>query len=146
MQNGLRSFFLAPFRADRATAVSDIIVRMAVDDLIQKTAAAAHGMSVYVWSAFLAGTRFRAKIAPWVARFGRGLPGQHGVHARGFAGCVEGRGASYGAPRAAPWNRGQLRDARFYRANFSLLPARGVPGLRAMAFGAHGGSRYQPNQ
>ena len=146
MQNGLRSSFLAPFRADRATAVSGIIVLMAVDDLRQETAAAAHGMSVYVWSAFLAGTRFRAKIAPWVARFGRGLPGQHGVHARGVAGCVECRGASYGAPQAAPWNRGQLRDARFYRANFSLLPARGAPGLRAMAFGAHGGSRYQPNQ
>ena len=119
---------------------------MADDDLRRSSAAAAREMSVYVWSAFLAGTRFRAKIAPWVARFGRGLPGQHGVHARGFAGCVECRGASYGAPQAAPWNRGQLRDARFYRANFSLLPARGVPGLRAMAFGALGGSRYQPNQ
>ena len=146
MKNDTRQPLVAPYRADRATAVSGIVVRMAVDDLRQKAAAAAHGMSVYVWSAFLAGTRFRAKIAPWVARFGRGLPGQHGVHALGFAGCVEGRGASYGAPRAAPWNRGQLRDARFYRANFSLLPARGVPGLRAMAFGAHGGSRYQPNQ
>ena len=146
MQKAIRSAFLAPFRADRATAASDIVQHVAADDLRHLTEAAAHGIPVYVWSAFLAGTRFRAKIAPWVARFGRGLPGQHGVHALGFAGCVEGRGASYGAPRAAPWNRGQLRDARFYRANFSLLPARGAPGLRAMAFGAHGGSRYQPNQ
>ena len=97
MKNDTRQPLAAPYRADRATAASGIVVRMAVDDLRQKAAAAAHGMSVYVWSAFLAGTRFRAKIAPWVARFGRGLPGQHGVHARGFAGCVEGRGASYGA-------------------------------------------------
>jgi len=50
----IRSSFLAPFRADRATAVSDIIVRVAADDLRQKAAAEAHGMSVYVWSAFLA--------------------------------------------------------------------------------------------
>ena len=72
--------------------MSGIIVRMAVDDLRQETAAAAHGMSVYVWSAFLAGTRFRAKIAPWVARFGRDLPSHHGVHARGFGGCIEATG------------------------------------------------------
>ena len=50
----MRSSFLAPFRADRATAVSDIIVRAAADDLRQKAAAEAHGMSVYAWSAFLA--------------------------------------------------------------------------------------------
>ena len=31
-------------RADRATAVSDIIVRVAADDLRQKTAAEAHGI------------------------------------------------------------------------------------------------------
>ena len=55
----MRSSFLAPFRADRATAVSDIIVRVAAEDLRQKAAAGAHGMSVYVWSAFL----HRANIA-----------------------------------------------------------------------------------
>ena len=92
MKNDTRQPFLAPFRADRATAASGIVVRMAVDDLRQKAAAAAHGMSVYVWSAFLAGTRFRAKIAPWVARFGRDLPSHHGVHARGFGGCIEAAG------------------------------------------------------
>ena len=54
MQNDLRSSLLAPFRADRATAVSDIIVRVTADDLRQKAAAEAHGMSVYAWSAFLA--------------------------------------------------------------------------------------------
>ena len=52
MKKDLRSSFLAQFRADRATAVSDIIVRVAADDLRQKAAAEAHGMSVYVWSAF----------------------------------------------------------------------------------------------
>ena len=45
-------------------------------------------MSVYVWSAFLAGTLFRAKIAPWVARFGRGLPSHHDVHMRGSGGLA----------------------------------------------------------
>ena len=42
----LDSLFLAPFRADRATAVLGIVVRMTVDNLRQKAAAAAHGMSV----------------------------------------------------------------------------------------------------
>ena len=92
MKNDTRQPLAAPYRADRATAASGIVVRMAVDDLRQKAAAAAHGMSVYVWSAFLAGTRFRAKIAPWVARFGRDLPSHHGVHARGFGGCIEAAG------------------------------------------------------
>ena len=95
MQNELRSSFLAPFRADRATAASGIVVRMAVDDLRQKAAAAAHGMSVYVWSAFLAGTRLRAKIAPWAARFGMGLPSHHGVHARGSEGAEIGAGGGH---------------------------------------------------
>ena len=35
MQKAMRSPFLAPFRADRATTVSDIIVRMVVDDVMQ---------------------------------------------------------------------------------------------------------------
>ena len=57
MQNELRSSFLAPFRADRATAASDIVQHVAADDLRHLTEAAAHGMPVYVWSAFLAATR-----------------------------------------------------------------------------------------
>ena len=72
--------------------MSDIIVRMAADDIRHLPPAAAHGMSVNVWSAFLAETRFRAKIATWVARFGRDLPSHHGVHARGFGGCIEAAG------------------------------------------------------
>ena len=96
MKNDTRQPFLAPFRADRATAVLGIVVRMTVDDLRQKAAAAAHGMSVNVWSAFLAETRFRAKIATWVARFGRDLPSHHVVHGRRFGGCVEDLGASIG--------------------------------------------------
>ena len=34
MQKAMRSSFLAPFRADRATTVSDIILRMVVDDVM----------------------------------------------------------------------------------------------------------------
>ena len=84
MQNDLRSSLLAPFRADRATAASDIVHHVADDDLRRSSAAAARKMSVYVWSAFLAGTRFRAKIAPSVARFGRDPPSHHGACARGL--------------------------------------------------------------
>ena len=47
MKKATRSPFLAPFRADRATAASDIVVRMVVDDLRHLTAAAAHKMSVF---------------------------------------------------------------------------------------------------
>ena len=94
MQNDLRSSLLAPFRADRATAASDIVHHVADDDLRRSSAAAARKMSVYVWSAFLAGTRFRAKIAPWVARFGRDLPSHRGVHVVGGSGAVEDRGGS----------------------------------------------------
>ena len=83
-ENDLRSSFLAPFRADRATAASDIVHHVADDDLRRSSAAAARKMSVYVWSAFLAGTRFRAKIAPSVARFGRDPPSHHGACARGL--------------------------------------------------------------
>jgi hypothetical protein len=93
-QNDLRSSFLAPFRADRATAASDIIHHVADDDLRRSSAAAARKMSVYVWSAFLAGTRFRAKIAPWVARFGRDPPSHQGLRARGLV-------AEISAPEAA---------------------------------------------
>ena len=52
MQKAMRSPLLASFQAGRATAASSIIVRMATDDLRQAGAAAAHEMSVYVWSAF----------------------------------------------------------------------------------------------
>ena len=48
MKNDTRQPLAAPYRADRATAASGIVVRMAVDNLRQKAAAAAHGMSVYV--------------------------------------------------------------------------------------------------
>ena len=95
MKNDTRQPLAAPYRADRAAAASGIVVRMAVDDLRQKAAAAAHGMSVYVWSAFLAGTRLRAKIAPWAARFGMGLPSHHGVHARGSEGAEIGAGGGH---------------------------------------------------
>ena len=67
---------------------------MADDDLRRSSAAAARKMSVYVWSAFLAGTRFRAKIAPWVARFGRDPPSHQGLRARGLV-------AEISAPEAA---------------------------------------------
>ena len=110
-----------PFRAERATAVSDIIVRMAADDIRHFPPAAAHGMSVNVWSAFLAETRFRAKIATchWVAaaRFGRDLPSYHVVHGRRFGGCVSDPGASN-------WRIGQPRGAEIeslYIASEPLL-------------------------
>ena len=47
MKKATRSPFLAPFRVDRATAMSDIVVRAVTDDLRHSTAAAAHKMSVY---------------------------------------------------------------------------------------------------
>ena len=93
MKNYPRSTFLAPFRADRATTESDIIVRMAADDIRHLSEAAAHGMLVNVWSAFLAETRFRAKIATWVARFGRDLPSHHVVDGRRFFLALTGLGA-----------------------------------------------------
>ena len=117
MQNDLRSSFLAPFRADRATAVMDIVVRMTVDDLRRSSAAAARKMSVYVWSAFLAGTRFRAKIAPSVARFGRDPPSHHGVRARGLV-------AEIGAPEAAQCPARQLsQPGRSWGPPHRLRPA-----------------------
>ena len=63
MKNDTRSAFLAPFRADRATTESDIIVRMAADDLRQFGTPVAHKMSVYSVSAFLAETLFLVKNA-----------------------------------------------------------------------------------
>ena len=96
----MRTSFLAPFRADRATTESDIIVRMAADDLRQFEEAAAHRMSVYSVSAFLAETLFLVKIAPWVARFGRDLPSYHVGHLRAF-GAQRPRGCRKKAFRAA---------------------------------------------
>jgi len=60
MKKATRSPFLALFRADRATAASDIVVRIVADGLRHSTAAAAHKMPVYAWSAFLAVNAFRA--------------------------------------------------------------------------------------
>ena len=117
MQNDLRSSLLAPFRADRATAASDIVHHVADDDLRRSSAAAARKMSVYVWSAFLAGTRFRAKIAPWVARFGRDPPSHHGVRARGLV-------AEIGAPEAAQRPARQLsQPGRSWGPPHRLRPA-----------------------
>jgi hypothetical protein len=52
MQKAMRSSFLAPFRADRATTVSDIIVRMVADDGMQEALIHAQRMSAYSWPAF----------------------------------------------------------------------------------------------
>jgi len=82
MKNDTRQPLAAPYRADRATAASGIVVRMAVDDLRQKSAAAAHGMSVYVWSAFSTWTRVGPKTPPIKARFGSGLPSHRVGHLR----------------------------------------------------------------
>ena len=103
---------------------------MTVDDLRQKAEAAARGMSVNVWSAFLAETRFRAKIATWVARFGRDLPSYHVVHGRRFGGCVSDPGASNG-------RIGQPRGAEIESLNIArLLHLSGqiflIPQLRAL--------------
>ena len=57
IQNATRSAFLVPFRADRATAASDIVYHVAADDLRRRGRPAGHKMSVYAWSAFAARTR-----------------------------------------------------------------------------------------
>ena len=138
MQNDLRSSFLAPFRADRATAASDIIHHVADDDLRRSSAAAARKMSVYVWSAFLAGTRFRAKIAPWVARFGRDPPSHHGVRARGLVAEIGARSgpmpARHNFPSLAVLGArrivcGRLFGAQASRAKWSS-PTTSGPGFR----------------
>ena len=100
MKNDPRSTFLAPFRADRATAESDIIVHMAVDDLRQFATAAAHRMSVYSVSAFLAETLFLVKTPPKAPRFSSGLPSYHVGHLRDF-GAQRPRGCRKKAFRAA---------------------------------------------
>ena len=52
MQKAMRSSFLAPFRADRATTVSDIILRMVVDDGQPASEFKMQWMSAYAASAF----------------------------------------------------------------------------------------------
>ena len=138
MQNDLRSPFLAPFRADRATAASDIVHHVADDDLRRSSAAAAREMSGYVWSAFLAGTRFRAKIAPWVARFGRDPPSHHIACARGLVAEIGARSgpmpAGHNFPSLAVLGArrivcGRLFGAQASRAKWSS-PTTSGPGFR----------------
>jgi hypothetical protein len=63
MKSSTRSSYLTPFRADQATAASDIVVCVAADDMRYFTAAVAHQMSVYATSAFLGRNALRANIA-----------------------------------------------------------------------------------
>jgi len=70
MKSSTRSSYLTPFRADQATAASDIVVCVAgADDLRCFTAALAHQMSVYASSAFLGRNALRANIAPQARHF-----------------------------------------------------------------------------
>ena len=80
MQKAMRSPFLAPFCADRATTVSDIIVRMDVDDGQPASPFKTQRMSVYSVSAFLAETLFLMKTPPKAPRFDSGLPSYHVGH------------------------------------------------------------------
>ena len=80
MQKAMRSSFLAPFRADRATTVSNIIVRMVVDDVMQEAGFKTQQMSAYSVSAFLAETLFLVKTPPTTTKLGSGLPSSHGGH------------------------------------------------------------------
>ena len=80
MKNDTRSAFLAPFRADRATTVSNIIVRMVVDDVMQEAGFKTQQMSAYSVSAFLAETLFLVKTPPTTTKLGSGLPSSHGGH------------------------------------------------------------------
>ena len=80
MKNDTRSAFLAPFRADRATTVSNIIVRMVVDDVMQEAGFKTQQMSAYSWPAFLAETLFLVKTPPTTTKLGSGLPSSHVGH------------------------------------------------------------------
>ena len=80
MQKAMRSSFLAPFRADRATTVSNIIVRMVVDDVMQEAGFKTQQMSAYSVSAFLAETLFLVKTPPTTTKLGSGLPSSHVGH------------------------------------------------------------------
>ena len=80
MQKAMRSPFLAPFCADRATTVSDIIVRMVVDDGQPASPFKTQRMSVYSVFAFLAETLFLVKTSPTTTKLGSGLPSSHRGH------------------------------------------------------------------
>ena len=80
MQKAMRSPFLAPVCADRATTVSDIILRMVVGDVMQASPFKTQRMSAYSVSAFLAETLFLVKTPPKAPRFGSGLPSYHVGH------------------------------------------------------------------
>ena len=82
--------FLAPFRAHRATAASDIGHHVAVDDLRRSLAAAARKMSVYVWT--VSGGNRAVGREIW------GLPSHHGVNTRGG----KGRGRDWRPRRPYP--------------------------------------------
>ena len=96
MKSSTRSSFLTPFRADQATAASDIVVCVAADNLRYFTAALAHQMSVYASSSFLGRVALRANIAPQARHFWWGLLSYHGGCTREFGACVEGQRASNG--------------------------------------------------
>ena len=80
MKNDPRSTFLAPFRADRATTVSDIIVGMVADDAMQEAGFKTQQMSVYSVSAFLAETLFLVKTPPTTTKLGSGILSSDGGH------------------------------------------------------------------
>ena len=76
--------FLAQFRADRATAVSDIIVRVAADDLRQTQRQRPMGcrsMRGPRFSPYRASGEYRAEC---LGLFVVCLPSHHGGHMRGF--------------------------------------------------------------
>jgi hypothetical protein len=85
-----RSPLLAPFRADQATAGSDIIVRVAADDLRRFTAAVAHQMSVYASSALLGRNTLRANRAASAPLFLWDLCSYHCGCTRELGACFDG--------------------------------------------------------
>jgi len=99
IKRSTRSSFFTPFRADRATAASDIAVYVTADDLRYFAAAVAHQMLVYTSSAFLgriglrAGRTSHREHAFFLAG---GLCSYHGGCTREFGACVEGQRASNG--------------------------------------------------
>jgi len=79
IKRSTRSSFFTPFRADRATAASNIAVYVTAGDLRYFAAAVAHQMLVYTSSAFLG----RIGLLFW------GLPQLPQRHARGVGACFE---------------------------------------------------------
>jgi hypothetical protein len=80
MQKAMRSSFLAPFCANRATTVSDIILRMVADVTLSAPQIKTQWMSAYSVSAFLAETLFLVKTPPTTTKLGSGLPSSHVGH------------------------------------------------------------------